>query len=81
MNTVAEAAADEQYRARGAIVTAEHPEQGAFEQTAPIWAGTPAPEVPVPIRDGEVSDTAELLVAAGLAPEAVAELTDEGVIA
>ena len=39
--TVAEAAADEQFAARGAIVDATHPTEGAFRQVGPVLAGQP----------------------------------------
>ena len=81
VQTVAEAIDDEQYVARGAITDAVHITEGPFRQTAPIWAGTVAPDAPYEIRDGAVTDTASLLADAGLEPSVVAALIDEGVIA
>ncbi len=81
VKTVAEAIDDPQYEARGMVVDAEHATEGPFRQTGPVWAGTTAPAEPYPVREGSVTDTAELLVAAGLDPAAVAELADQGVIA
>jgi alpha-methylacyl-CoA racemase len=81
VNTVAEAVADEQYRSRGAVVTAEHPDQGTFEQTAPIWAGTVEPVEPIAVPDATLSQTRKLLTAAGLDAERIDALEREGVIA
>ena len=44
VNTVAEAVVDEQYGARGSVVDAVHVTEGPFRQSAPIWAGTVAPD-------------------------------------
>lgn len=78
VNTVAEAVADEQYTARGAVADAHHPTAGDFRQLAPIWAGTLAPDGPYEVPDGASTQTAELLVAAGVAAERVAELEAAG---
>ena len=66
VNTVAEAVADEQYVARGNVADAVHATEGPFRQSAPIWAGTVSPDGPYEIREGTVTDTAELLRAAGM---------------
>jgi hypothetical protein len=58
-----------------------HVDEGPFRQSAPIWAGTVEPDGPYEIRDGTVTDTAELLEAAGVEASKVAALLDEGVIA
>ena len=81
VNTVAEAVGDEQYRARGLVVSAEHPVRGAFRQTGPVWAGTLAPDGPYEVADEEATDTAELLLAAGYDQGRVTELESAGVIA
>ena len=44
-------------------------------------AGTTRPDGPYPVREGSVTDTAELLADAGYTAERIADLTDEGVIA
>ena len=81
VNTVAEAVADEQYRARGVVAAAEHPTRGAFRQTGPVWAGTLAPDGPYAVPDETTTDTAELLAAAGYDQDRVAELESAGIIA
>ncbi|MFN8052477.1 MAG: CaiB/BaiF CoA-transferase family protein [Acidimicrobiales bacterium] len=81
VNTVAEAVADEQYVARGDIADAVHVTEGPFRQAAPIWAGTVTPDAPYEIRDGAVTDTVALLVAAGMAPEDVDRLVEAGTVA
>ena len=81
VQTVAEAVTDEQYRARHTVVDAVHVDEGPFRQSAPIWAGTVAPDGPYEIRDGAVTDTRSLLEASGLEPSRIAALIDEGVIA
>ncbi|MFZ4518534.1 MAG: CaiB/BaiF CoA transferase family protein [Microthrixaceae bacterium] len=78
VNTVAEAVADEQYTARGAVADAHHPTAGDFRQLAPIWAGTLPPDGPYEVPDGTSTQTAELLVAAGVAAERVAGLEAAG---
>jgi alpha-methylacyl-CoA racemase len=81
VNTVAEAVSDEQYVARRSIADAVHVTEGPFRQSAPIWAGTVTPDGPYEIRDATVTDTAELLGAAGYDLGAIERLADEGVIA
>lgn len=81
VNTVSEAVDDEQYRARGLVVEAEHPVRGAFRQTGPVWAGAPAPDGPCRALDEAATHTAELLSAAGYDEDRVAELAAAGVIA
>ncbi|MGB3412697.1 MAG: CaiB/BaiF CoA-transferase family protein [Microthrixaceae bacterium] len=81
VNSVAEAINDDQYVARGTVADAVHVTEGPFRQAAPIWAGTAAPAGAYEIREGTITDTAELLVAAGLGAEKVDELISTGVIA
>jgi alpha-methylacyl-CoA racemase len=81
VNTVAEAIDDPQYTARRLVVEADHQVQGCFRQTGPVWAGTTAPEGPYPVRDSTITDTAELLAAAGYDTEKIDDLTLAGVIA
>lgn len=79
--SVAEAVEDPHHEARGLVVDAESATDGPFRQSAPIWAGTTPPEGPYEVRAGDVTDTAELLAAAGVEPARIEELTEEGVIA
>ena len=81
VNTVAEAVVDEQYLAREVVVDAVHVAEGPFRQSAPVWAGTVEPDGPYRIRDGAVTDTAELLRAAGIDASEIEKLTGTGAIA
>lgn len=81
VNSVAEAVVDEQYVARGVVVDAVSDTDGEFRQSAPVWAGTVAPDGPYRVRDGQVTDTAELLTAVGMTPAQVDELVSTGAIA
>ena len=81
VNSVAEAVADPQYVARGVVVDAVSDSAGAFRQSAPVWAGTEAPDGPYHVRDGQVTDTAELLSSIGIDAGRVDELTQTGAIA
>lgn len=81
VNTVAEAVADEQYTARGLVADAVSDTDGPFRQAAPVWAGTTPPDGAYRVRDGQLTDTTDLLVAAGLDPAAVQALVDEGAVA
>ncbi|MFM7062406.1 MAG: CaiB/BaiF CoA transferase family protein [Actinomycetes bacterium] len=81
VNTVAEAVADEQYTARGLVADAVSDTDGPFRQAAPVWAGTTPPDGAYRVRDGQLTDTTDLLVAAGLDPASVQSLVDEGAVA
>jgi alpha-methylacyl-CoA racemase len=81
VNTVAEAVADEQVLARGLVTDAVAPDGTPFRQAAPTWAGTDAPDGPYAIRDGAVTDTADLLADAGLAPDEIDRMLEGGAIA
>jgi alpha-methylacyl-CoA racemase len=81
VNTVAEAVTDEQYAARGLVADAVSDTDGPFRQAAPVWAGTTPPDGAYRVRDGHLTDTTDLLVAAGLDPSAVQALVDEGAVA
>jgi alpha-methylacyl-CoA racemase len=79
--TVAEAIDDPQFVARGMVVDADHVAEGRFRQTGPVWAGTSRPDGPYPVREGTVTDTEDLLVAAGYDTDRIKELIDAGVVA
>ncbi|MDG2027729.1 MAG: CaiB/BaiF CoA-transferase family protein [Acidimicrobiales bacterium] len=81
VNTVAEAIDDQQYVARGMVVDAAHETEGVFRQTGSVWAGTSQPDGPYPVREGSVTDTVELLTAAGFDAGAIDQLLENGVIA
>lgn len=78
---VDEVAGDEQFRSRKAVVQAEHPSRGRFDQVGAVLAGMAelAGPVPLPAEDG--TDTEELLVAAGVSPARLSALLDQGVVA
>ena len=81
VNTVAEAVVDEQYVARGVVADAVHVSEGPFRQSAPILAGTVEPDGPYEIREGTVTDTADLLAAVGMDAAEIEKLLETGVIA
>ena len=81
VNRVPEAVADEQYRARGAVVKADHPTDGTIEQISAVWAGAVAAESAHELPDLAETHTAELLAAAGYGEARLAELAAAGVIA
>jgi len=78
---VAEIAEDPQFAWRGDVVEAKHPARGAFRQVAPVLAGMAPVTEPVCVPDDAVTDTDELLGAAGLSAARLAQLRDKGVIA
>ena len=61
VNSVSEAVADEQYRARGSVVKAEHPTDGTMKQIGAVWAGAAAADSPHRLPDFAETHTAELL--------------------
>jgi alpha-methylacyl-CoA racemase len=76
---------DEQYAARRAVVEAvvEGRPAGStgFRQVGPVLAGMPAAEEPVMARDPSITDTDQLLRAAGLTAERISDLRGRGVVA
>ena len=81
VNTVAEAVLNEQVIARGLVADAVNAEGLEFRQAAPIWAGADEPVDPYEVRDPLVSDTEDLLAAAGLDAAHIKELIESGAIA
>jgi alpha-methylacyl-CoA racemase len=80
--SVPELVHDAQFAARGAFVEAKHPDHGTFRQVGPTFAGTTAaPAGPYEVRDATVTDTDELLRAAGFTADECAELREAGAIA
>ena len=79
--TVAEAVADPHFGERGVVADAVHETEGAFRQAAPIWAGTTDPDGPYRVREATVTDTDELLAAAGYDADAIRTLREDGVVA
>ena len=81
VNSVPEAVHDEQYRARGTVVKAEHPTDGTMEQIGAVWAGAAAADSPQGLPDLTETQTAELLAEAGYDEAHIARLAQAGVIA
>jgi len=83
--SVAELVDDEQYGARGAFVEAVRPAGAvgptSFRQVGPVLAGMPSAGDQVLAGDPSRSDTDELLAAAGVTAERIAELRAKGVVA
>ncbi|WP_436774119.1 CaiB/BaiF CoA transferase family protein [Yinghuangia sp. YIM S09857] len=79
--SVAEVVEDEQFAARGAFATAKHPKHGTFRQIGAVLAGMVPSEDPYLVRESDVTDTDELLAAAGLSADKITALRDEGVVA
>jgi alpha-methylacyl-CoA racemase len=79
--SVAELVDDPQFNARGAFVDAVHPRHGSFRQLAPTFAGMSRKPGGYSVRDTDVTDTDEVLRAAGISPEESVELRRAGVVA
>jgi alpha-methylacyl-CoA racemase len=77
---IAEVVADAHFTARGAFVEATLPDRPPFRQLGPMLAGT-ARRQGYELRDPAVTDTVDLLAAAGLPPEEIDTLLAEGAIA
>src|SRR5690606_14481282 len=78
---VAEVARDPHLAARGVWAEAEHPARGRVRQVGPALAGTAPVAAPVRARDPADTDTERLLRDAGLAPDAIATLRRDGILA
>ncbi len=81
VQSIAEVASDPHFAQRGAFGWAEHPERGRYRQVAALLAGALRETGPVALRDASITDTFELLRAAGLAADEIERLQSEGVIA
>jgi alpha-methylacyl-CoA racemase len=81
VQALTEIGADAQYAFRGAVVEAKHPSRGTFRQVGPVLAGMPRVPEPVCVPDVEMTDTEELLGAAGIPAETVAALRARKVVA
>jgi alpha-methylacyl-CoA racemase len=78
--TVPEAVRDAHFRARALFTTARSAE-GEFEQVNRVLAGQPRDLPPATVREGTVTDTDEVLGAAGYTNEEIAAMRREGVAA
>jgi alpha-methylacyl-CoA racemase len=79
--TVPELVDDPQVAARGTVVSAQHPRAGEFRQLGAVLAGQEDAAGSVSVPDWSVTQTDDLLAAAGYDAETVAHLRAEGVIA
>jgi alpha-methylacyl-CoA racemase len=79
--SVAEVVADPHFVARGAFVAVTHPRHGRFRQVAPTLAGTTRPDPSGLVPDVDVTDTDDVLRAAGLSTQETQELREAGVVA
>ena len=78
---ISEVAAHPQFAARGVVTDATHPTEGTFSQLAPLLAGMPRPDAPVPLPDMTLTDTEHLLKEAGVDGETVARWVARRVVA
>src|SRR3712207_4121134 len=79
--SVPELVDDAHFVARGAVVDAIHPVEGAFRQVAPVLAGAVRPDRPEPVPDAARTDSDELLEAAGFSVAERSKLREAGVVA
>lgn len=80
VNTIADVATDPQFTARGAFVTAHHPEHGVFRQVGPLLAGSKAVGGVVRVPLATATDSAAVLAAIGVDAAAFEELKAAGVV-
>lgn len=79
--SVAEACQDPGFAARHAFSEAEHPQHGHIRQVGAVLAGQTPPDAAVRSREAAETDTDALLREAGLAPDHIAKLRQDGAIA
>jgi alpha-methylacyl-CoA racemase len=79
--SVEEVCKDESLSSSGAFVEAKSARHGTFRQVGAILAGMERLEEPVELPDEQVTDTRELLVAAGYEDDRLRELFGSGVLA
>ena len=80
--TIEEVVEDPQFRHRGVVVEAEHPQHGRFRQLGPTFAGQQRPDGVQPVPDLSVdTDAFELLAEVGLTASVIEDLLDRGLAA
>ncbi len=79
--TVPELVDDPHLRARGVLAEADHPSEGSFRQLGHLLAGTDRAVTSFELADGQITDTGEVLAAAGMSPDEIAALREQGAIA
>lgn len=80
VRSLPEVTRDPHFRARGVFVEAVHPEEGVFEQTAPVLAGGRRDAPPWRVRPVDETDTDELLQRAGLEASEIEALRAAGCV-
>jgi alpha-methylacyl-CoA racemase len=81
VQAVSEIAHDPQFMARAAVVEAKDTDGRSFCQVGAVLAGMPPVAAPVIVRDPATTDTDDLLEAAGIDRDRIADLRREGVVA
>lgn len=79
--TVAEAAVDDGFAGRGAVVEAHHPVHGPLRQVGAVLAGMVPTRGTVDLPDPAATDTERLLAEAGVEPEVLAGWLERGAVA
>ena len=72
---------DPHYRARNVIVDATSDEHGTFRQVGWVFAGQEREQPPPEVRDAAITDTSELLAAAGYSADEIDTLREKGIVA
>jgi len=80
VNTIPQVVADEGFDARHAFARAEHAKSGEFRNVGPVLAGAERNLPLHRVRDYGETDTDELLRAAGLSRDEIADLRRDGVV-
>jgi alpha-methylacyl-CoA racemase len=78
--SIPELTQDAHLRARGVFMQANHPEEGDFEQVAPLLAGSIRAQPVTKVRPPFETDTRTILAQAGLAEAEITKLFEEGLV-
>ena len=81
VNSIDEVAEDAQFRSRKVFVEARHPQQGTFSQVGPVMAGIDRSASTYSVPDSSLTDTDELLRAAGVPERDIENMRRAGVVA
>ena len=79
--SVPELVEDPHFLSRNVFVHAEHEEHGVFRQLGPVLAGTARTRSSYPVRSSSVTDTDELLRAAGISEQEMERMRSEEIVA
>ncbi len=80
VHTIPELVEEPHWRERAVFMRAEHPEQGGFDQIAPVLAGGVRQQPLHRVRPPDQTDTDDVLAEAGLAPHEIEALRAEGAV-